>query len=285
MNLLHIALITTLALCAGCRPAGPPAGKTCKRISLDPATLTVSFHELIPGVPEPKTDYYQPFYRHDGHCTLEHFDTTQKTTPRIRYNALDLDPQHRVISRTKYQILLTDFFGTFYAETLFQYAPFYKRPHTSFRIYAFANSIESEPPQLTESSVPPEAHLSMISVIRVFGTLPECSLICACYAPDGSLLSLSKKRSIRGDCQDGGSGEIEPNAVHSEQFGLPSRFPVAAYSSEGSSHNFLPITPPSDLDCISLHYDRNRFVKQEVIRAGQPAKTRMTSCFTKRLRS
>lgn len=274
MNPSHAPLLAALFLCAGCDPTSRTAGQTFyKRIDIDTTTLTVSFHDPIPAVPEPQADFYWPFYRHDGHCSLDHFDTTTRTAPKIRYNAFDLDPQHRVTSRTKHQVVLTGDFGTFYSETRHYYAPSYRPANTSFRVYAYSNSMESEPPQILDSPVPPEARLSVVSVIRVFNTPTGHSLISVCYAPDGTLLSLSENLSVGGDCREGGSTVFGLDVAHPELFGLPSRFPVATYSS-GSSDFFTPTALNSQLDCISLHYDRNRLVAQDIHRAGQPIQKR-----------
>jgi len=274
MNLFRLTLLAALLFSGGCSPANPPTGQTFyKRISIDTTTLVVSFHDPIPAVPEPQADFYWPFYRYDDHCSLDHFDTTTRTTPRIRYNAFDLDPQHRITSRTKHQVVLTGDFGTFYSETRYLYAPFYSPANTSFRVYAYGNGMESEPPQIADSPIPRGAHLSVVSVIRVFSTPTGHSLISACYAPDGTLLSLSENRSVGGDCREGGGTVFGLDGAHPERFGLPPRFPVSTYSS-GSSDFFTPTALTSDLDCISLHYDRNRLVRQDILRAGQPVQTR-----------
>lgn len=274
MNRFHATLLAALLVCAGCRPASLPTGQTFyKRISIDTTTLAVSFHDPISAIPEPQTDFYWPFYRHDGHCSLDHFDTTTRTAPRIRYNAFELDPQHRVTSRTKHQVVLTGDFGTFYSETSYHYAPYYSPANTSFRVYAYANSMERELPQIGDSEVPREAHLSVVSVIRVFSTPAGHSLISACYAPDGTLLSISENSSVGGDCREGGGTVFGLDYAHPERFGLPSRFPVVAYLS-GSHNLFTPTDLTCELDCISFHYDRNRFMRQDIFRTGQPVQTR-----------
>jgi hypothetical protein len=275
MKPFHVLLLAALFFSGGCSPAAnQPTGQTFyKRISIDPSTLVVSFHDPIPAIPEPVADFYWPFYRHDDHCSLDHFDTTTRTNPRIRYNAFDLDPQHRVTSRTKHQVVLTGAFGTFYSETRYSYAPFYKATNTSFRVYAYGNSMESEPPQIAETPVPRDVRLCIVSVIRVFTTPTGNSLISACYAPDGTLLSISENRSVGGDCREGGGTVFGLDHARPERFGLPPRFPVATYSS-GTRDFFMPTDLTSDLDCISLHYDRNRIVRQDILRTGQPLQTR-----------
>lgn len=263
-----------LFFAGGCSRTEPSAKNTFyKRIRIDPSTLVVSFHDPIPAIPEPVADFYWPFYRADDHCSLDHFDTRTRTTPRIRYNAFDLDRKHRVTSREKHQVVLTGDFGTFYSETCYSYAPFYSSTNTSFRVYAYSNSMESEPAQVSDAAIPQDAHLSVISVIRVFKTPAGHSLVSACYSPDGLLLSLSENRSVGGDCREGGGTVFGLKYAHPERFGLPSHFPIAAHNS-GSQDLFTPADLPSQLDCVSFHYDRNRIVRQVVFSAGQPARNR-----------
>ncbi len=274
MKAFIFLLLPVFLLSAGCGPATPPVGGTFyKRISIDSATLIVSFHDPIPAIPEPQADFYWPFYRHNDHCSLDHFDTTTRTNPRIRFNSFDLDPQHRINSRTKHQVVLTGAFGTFYSETRYLYAPFYRSTNTSFRVYAYANSLESEPPQISDTPVREGARLSVVSVIRVFQTSAGHSLISACYAPDGLVLSVSENRSVGGDCREGGGTAFGLDHARPDRFGLPQRFPVATYSA-GDRDLFTPTDMTSILDCVSFHYDRNRIVRQYILATGKPAETR-----------
>jgi hypothetical protein len=276
MKPFYLSAALALLLAGGCRPAPPPppVGQTFyKRMSIDASTLVVSFHDPIPAIPEPRADFYWPFYGGDGHCSLDHFDTRTRTTPRIRYNAFALDSQHRVTHRSKYQVVLAGEFGTFYSQTSYHYAPFYTSTDTSFRVYAYANSMESEPPQVSDVSISPGARLSVVSVIRVFQAPTGHTLISACYAPDGLFLSVSENRSVGGDCREGGGTTFGLDHGRPVRFGLPSRFPVAAYAS-GSRDFFTPTDVASQLDCISFHYDRNRIVRQDIFSTGKPAQNR-----------
>jgi hypothetical protein len=274
MKLFYVSSLSALIFFCGCNRSEHLTGQTFyTRISIDTTSLLVSFHDPIPAIPEPQADFYWPFYRHDDHCSLDHFDTRTRATPRIRYNAFDLDPQHRVTSRTKHQVVLTGDFGKFYSETRYSYAPFYTSTNTSFRVYAYGNSLESEPPQLLDAPIPHDAHLSVVSVIRVFKTPTGYSLISACYAPDGLLLSVSENRSVGGDCREGGSTVFGLDHARADRFGLPPRFPIATYSS-GSRDFFTPTKLTSDLDCVNFHYNRNRLVRQDILRNGQPVQTR-----------
>lgn len=278
MKAFIFVVLPVFLLASGCKLATPSAGSYngntfYKRISIAPANLVVRFHDPIPAIPEPRDDFYWPFYRGDDHCSLDHCNTIVRIERRVRYNAFDLDPQHRITCRTKYQVVLSGAFGTFYAETRYSYAPFYQSTNTSFRIYAYGNSLDSEPPEVSDSSIPHDSRLSIISVIRVFQTPTGHSLISACYAPDGLFLSLGKNCSVDGDCREGGGTVGGLDYAHPEKFGLPARFPVSIYSPE--RRDFLsPSDSHSTLDCVSFHYARNRVVKQHIFPSDQPAQIR-----------
>ena len=163
MKTIPIILVLASLFSFGCRSARRQAeGPFYEQISIDLSDLKVGFHDPIITIPGPNTEFYWPFFRHDGHCSLDHFKTTTRNGPKIRYNIFDLDSDKRITSRSKHQILLTGAFGTFYSETRYHYAPFYQSTNTSFRIYAYGNSLESEPPQVSDSTIPREQHLSAV---------------------------------------------------------------------------------------------------------------------------
>jgi hypothetical protein len=226
--------------------------------------LEVTFYEPIPSVPEPRTDYHWPFYRADGHCSLDHYDTSAPNSPRIRYNSFDLDKHNRITTRSKYQLLLRGDFGSIYSDTTYFYSDTYENKDISFYVHAYSNDLESEPPQILQTHNFDQSRLWAISIIRIFKTSSGYLLPVATYAPDGSFISLSVNNSTDGDCKLGGNVSFVADK-RLQQFGFPERFPVQDYIN--GKGPFTPTTLISEFDCINFHYDRNRVVKQ-VLRQG-----------------
>jgi hypothetical protein len=224
--------------------------------------------EFFWGTP-PNTDYYFRFVISPERYTVDHFGLGAK----VSYDSFMVGFDS-LITRTKYQVLLSGPFGTVYAHTTYFYGPEYKGQSTEFMTVLYMNGAGSEPFQLipalpTTDNLP----LSAISVVRIFQAPPEFLVVSANYAPDGYLESLHVNGAKHGDWVHSNevaalyprlevATMIGDRPQTREHFGLPSQFPIQRYP--GSSDKiFAKGETKSMLDVVNLHYDRNRWVRQD----------------------
>jgi hypothetical protein len=253
-----------------------------RHMMIDPATLTIRLTDWFPGLYFGADGvYYWQFLHTDGRVSIDHFEKTSRRLQAIRYNAFFLDPQNRLITRTKYQELLQGPFGQIYAKTTYFYADMYGEKWTDFETAPYLNDVGSEPAQIVEKT-PEEAirQLSAVSVIRVFRAPPEFLIACANYSPDGYLESLSVHGSKGGDWVHtnylGGTGRgfqvgrsIGDRPETRELFGLPREFPLVQYQSKRESP-FAATRYPGAMDVVNFHHQRNRWVEQDLFPADGP---------------
>jgi len=244
-----------------------------RTMHIDPKTLKVQLEGNLPSLSNPTTDYFFRFGISGGRYTVDHFGPGQK----IRYDAFFVNADDSIVTRTKYQVLLSGPFGTVYAETTYYYASEYTGQSTQFFTVPYSNKVGHEPFQIASSLPSTPRTLSAISIVRVFSAAPEFLIVSANYAPDGHLEALHVNGSENGDW-------VHSNTVHSlypeldvatsigdrprtrEIFGLPERFPVERYIHTGSppfeKTNFARFS-----DVVNMHYDRNRWVQQDAFLA------------------
>jgi hypothetical protein len=250
-------------------------------MEIDPATLKVELKNELPLLDAPKSDYYVRFRHSDGRYSVDHFATGQK----IRYDFFFVNADNSLITRTKYQVLLSGSFGTVYAQTTYFYAAAYAGQGTEFFTAPYSNDVGHEPFQLINALPSSEKlTLSAISVIRIFRAAPDFLIVSANYAPDGHLESFHLNGSEKGNW-------VHSNVVHSlypelevatmigdgpktrERFGIPVAFPLQQYLHE-KSHPFKAVIFKSVMDTVNLHYDRNHYVRQDTFLPNGAIQTR-----------
>ena len=270
-----------LALVAGCKQRS----EYYRKMEIDSKALTVRLLEPFPGLYFGASGaFYFKFTSAYGRYTIDHFEKADKSAKSVRYNAFFVDPQDRLITRSKYHELLHGSFGTVFARTTYFYADEYGEKWTDFETAPYMNDVGSEPPQVMVE--PPGGlprTLSAVSVVRVVRAAPEFLIACANYAPDGHLESLSVHGARGSDWihtnhlgsaargfQAGRSIGDRPETR--EQFGLPREFPVTSYQLKRESP-FASTRYPRVLDAVNFHYERDRWVEQDIFPAeGLPSR-------------
>jgi hypothetical protein len=169
---------------------------------------------------------------------------------------------------------LTGEFGTVYGKSTYFYDPMYKGRANEFFTLPYMNNVGSEPFRVAPA-LPAGANLGLdaVSLIRVFQAPPEFLIVSGNYAPDGHLESLHVNGAKHGDWVH--SNELVPlypgigvatmigdQPKAREHFGLPAVFPTQQYLQKPASV-FTRVELHSVMEVVNLHYDRNRWVRQE----------------------
>jgi hypothetical protein len=282
-----VRLLTAAALLLpliSCSRLGP-----FRHFTIDPDKLTVSWSSRESNIQRDGAIFYQVWPNQRGRHFVDELVLPVGSSKQFRYNAFHVDNTNRLITRSKYQELLTGAYGTVYAETTYHYAEDYKADNwaTSFTTALYAADVPHEPFQMLDSLPSAEAlELSAISVVRVFKNGPEFVVASANYAHDGHLESISINGSrdgkwlgdrftIPGEPGVGSGTLIGGRSSTRQAFGLPGRFPVTSYLAHPTPV-FGSAILTSSLDVVNLHYNRNRWVKQDSYGDGAP-KTRFLS--------
>lgn len=137
--------------------------------------------------------------------------------------------------------------------------------------------------QVVDESPSRTSQLDAISLVRVFhisdwspklGRIKEYAVITAVYSQDGKLLRAGAFGSRGGDWHQDLTGEIQkehgslsslrPEAK--KKYGLPDHFPIADYL-ERRQWEWNEVGKPNPENVINLHYDYNRWVRQDIFDA------------------
>ena len=251
-----------------------------RRMQIDPATLRVRMDGEFLSLTPPNSDYYFRFIISSDRYTVDHYGPGAK----VNYNEFMVDSDS-VSTRTKYQVLLSGAYGTVYGKSTYFYGPQYKNdPGTEFLTVLYMNEIGCEPFQLVPA-LPPEQKLTLsaISVVRVLKALPEFLVVSANYAPDGHLESLHVNGAKGGNWVHsnevavlypklGVATMIGDRPATRQYFGLPAEFPVQTPHDPGKIFGHSEVA--STLDVVNLHYDRNRWVSQDLFTVDNSRSTR-----------
>lgn len=239
-------------------------------MTIDPDTLTVKLDGLLPFLSSPSHDFYQ---RSSGNTiSIAHLGPDGS---HISYNAFVVDPDGTLITRNKTQVLMQGLYGTVFAASTYYYGKQYNHQSTDFHAELYFNEGSHEPAQQAEIINEPGA-LSAVSVVRVFRAPPEFLVVCATYDTTGRLLVLSVNGSKNGDWVhsneiqslypdlDVGTIYVDKRKTR-EYFGLPETFPIDDYLQK-TQNEAQKVALASYSDTINLHYQRNRYMRQDVFR-------------------
>lgn len=265
------AILSIAFLLASCSRSG-----TFRRLEVDSATLKLNWSEPIWKVERDGKVFYQVLPNQRNRHFIDELVLPIGSEHQFRYNAFHVDDADRLITRSKYQELLSGEFGVVYAETTYHYADSYKNDDwaTSFTTELYTPGIPHEPFQIVDAFPPASTlKLSAISLVRVFKNGAEFVVVSANYAHDGHFESISVSGSKNGTwlgnrfsipgIEGIGHGQTTSSGFKTrETFGLPRTFPVASYLAH-PTQVFDAAILSSALDVVNLHYDMNQWVKQD----------------------
>jgi hypothetical protein len=242
-------------------------------MSIDPATSTLAMHDPLERSGKRALVGFRDDVTQSGH-SIEHYGAETPSGKHPRLNYFSTDSQYRLIYREKYQELLHGDFGSVYAQSTYYYDARYRGQATGFEVNGYSKLVGSESPSVT-SSIPAESsgQVVAISLVRVLRAHPGFAVLSATYSPNGKLQSLSVDAARGGDWVGasefvgsdppinggrfyGGGIQLRP------WYGIPSNFPVQAYTA-----NPTAVWPnagyPEEFAAVHLHYDANRWVRQD----------------------
>jgi len=251
--------------------SGGPTTAFWQTMEIDPETLVVRFSG--PRAMEDVLDAPIFFrFRTQSAYSVDHYAGWREDPQRVRYNAFAVDFDGRLRSRTKYQELLRERFGTVYGVTTYYYRDG-ERTKRVFDTTAYASAMEHEPPTILRAP-PPLGGLRLdgASVVRVFRAPPEFLIVSANYDADGTIRVLHVNGAKAGDW-------VHPNEIGDPfrkwglvdgpdtraHYGLPGTFSVSRYEQDGAT-GFGETALEPELDVVHLHYDRNSLVRQDRFR-------------------
>ena len=251
-------------------------------LNINTETLTAEFADPIPGLYPPREDYYTYFRGATG-LGIYHYDGTRNLAYPVRYNAFDAEHDTRLLNREKLQrvverslwyrvctneILLPRFFGR-------------SQEGEPARCHAVCQQCGARAGASHRPSAAGAARLSAISLVRVLRTHPEYGVVTAVYDRHGDLQRAGFFGSKGGDSFQQPDMEIarehdelstkQPAAE--ERYGIPHRFPIADYL---KLHQLVwkDTGKPNPSNIINLHYDYNRWVRQDMFDASGKRTTR-----------
>lgn len=250
-------------------------------LNINTETLTAEFADPIPGREPPREDYYTSF-RSGYVLSMYHYDETKNLPYRIRYNAFHAEHNTRLLNRVKLQELSSGPYGTVYAQTTFTYRDFLGDCRGSrLDVMLYANNAEHEPAQVADDSPRLPAQLSAISLVRILRMYPEYAVVTVVYDRHGNMQRACFFGSKGGDWFQKSDTEI--SKAHStlsaklpaaeERYGIPHRFPAADYLKRHLLE-WKDTGKPNPSNIINLHYDYNRWVRQDVFDASGKRTTR-----------
>jgi hypothetical protein len=249
-----------------------PVPSFFRTIEMDPTSLAVTFTDPLTLDQAQDVPLYWPFHYQTGY-SIDYYGGLRQ--PRIRYDALDLDEDSRLRSRTKHQELLYGDFGTIYAQSTYYYVEGYRGPNPQRFTVAYANVLEHETPEILPALPDEGFELDAVSVVRVFRAPPEFLIVSANYDAHGRMQAVHVNGARNGDWVH--SNHIpepyrklgvatmlnNPPRVLT-YYGLPSRFPVDAYQHAPPRDLFGPVPLAGVLDVVNLHLDQTRYVEQDL---------------------
>jgi hypothetical protein len=170
------------------------------RVQVDIGTLTLSLDDPLPLLPRPARRHFVRFTDGWGRHEVSDCEDPESRPVQVCYNLFNLDPDYRLLWRTKHQRLLAGEFGTVYGFITYWYGPQYgDHPHR-LMTYLYVDDLRQELPREGPPPDPPPSasSLSAVSVVRVLRAPPGALVASANYARDGHLYALHVNGSRQG---------------------------------------------------------------------------------------
>ena len=243
-------------------------------LKVDPETLIGTLDGPLPLWPTPEQDHYQRSWI-SGHSSIGHLGAKES----MSYGVLEFGENGKLLLRIKYEVLAQGPYGTIFAKSVYYFGGQYKGQAPDFHAESYVKEGVHDSLQPAQEGQD-LGELTAISVIRIFKVTQGYLIACATYGASGKLLILDVNGSNDGASLDfdeirGRYPGVEVGTHYAEFgkvrefFGLPETFPIADYLSRPQS-----IGDNTGLDVfselINLHYQRNRYVRQDVFYPGKP---------------
>lgn len=273
-------------LATGCRGGYRTAIGHYRTVELDLTSLELRVSGSL-GSRSPGHRAFRRLSDAYGRHHISDCEPYRRDEAQVCYNVFFLDTNHRLVYRSKQLRLLSGPYGTVYGLVRYYYAERYGK--NSLETRSWFNGIRQVLPVVSDRVDDIEKMpLSAVSVVRVFRAEPEFLIASSNYSSDGHLYALHVYGAKDGECVH--SSELprryDKEFIHDtrigddkktrEYFGIPGRFPIAAFLDE-SSAPFAQVELDSVLDVVNLHYDESRVVRQV---AYGPHQGRTTSFLT-----
>ena len=151
--------------------------------------------ELREGMPErPQGPHYQPFHGQNL-ISVEYW-----TGDKQRHDAIVLDLDHKLQSRTKHHLLRRGPFGSIYANHEYFYGEEHGHQPNQLTASSYSHAQGHDEPRIV--GAPPEGScrdLLGISIVRIFNHPPEYIVASTDYAPSGGMRALHVNGAKGGD--------------------------------------------------------------------------------------
>ncbi|HEY1758479.1 MAG TPA: hypothetical protein VGG72_24120 [Bryobacteraceae bacterium] len=227
-------------------------------MDIDPASLMVRFSGQYsqPCGEPPQESYFQRFDRLD--LTMVDRIAPNNGVAASRLGFFHLSPDLKLLSREKTQELFSWPNGQVFATIRYGYDTTYGPASMIFEVRPSRGEIQHEPATIAMSLSSAANELSAISVVRAFRSASGETVAVATYSPaHGDLLNVT--------------GDMSPRVGISMKtwvaFGFPASFSIAAYQANPTWQSPLG-TLLSYLTVVNFHYNRNRWVRQDVFVDG-----------------
>jgi len=251
-------IVLALPLIGQCNP------RYFRNMDIDPTNLIVRFSDQYsqPCGEPPQDSYFQRFDRLDL-TMVDSVVPKHRDVAASRLGFFYLSPGLKLLSREKIQELFSWPDGQVFATIRYNYDATYGPSTISFEVRPSRSEIQHEPATVA-SALPSSANeLIAITVIRVFRSTSGETVAVGTYNSGGDLLDVTVDLLDKGSWLSAG-GHLDENMSN---FGFPPSLSVAAYQSNPNWQSPLGARS-SYLTVVSFHYNRNRWVRQDVFADG-----------------
>lgn len=276
-------MISILCLFGGYSGCGSPdCGGWYRGMAIDARTARVRMTDRLATTLLPSDSGFRDDVVQAGHV-IDQLGPETADRWRPRMNFFFADSTYRLLYRQKDQELLRGPFGSVYGKSVYFYDVRYKGQPTGFEVETYSKIKGVETPTIVDKLPASLGELCAISLVRVVRAHPEYATFAATYSVTGQIQSLNIGAARGGDWVGAGEfigseppingGGFYAGAIDLRPwYGIPRMFPV--------DYQELPrvVWPesgfPEQLTAVHLHYDRNRWVRQDTYREGVRASTR-----------
>lgn len=244
--------------------------------TLDTVRLTLRVSERVGGLlKQASRRHFRQFSDAVGGQTIADCEPARPPSPQVCYAFFSLGPHSKIELRSRNARLMHGSFGTVYAKTTYYYDPRYDHQPNQIEVRPYSNAMWQQL-AAADSTTAPAADLTLhaIAIVRIFRAAPQYLIAAANYDTAGKLASLSVDGVEAGDWSGDRSRQtprdghvnlpvwLGDRAAQIRIFGIPTRFPVAAYRARDELS--LPRPELAEvITAIQLLFDEGYVVRQE----------------------